>query len=71
MGAYFFDGGQLLDRENNNIGEEEELEDVELKGIHVATWEKKDGLLVVPREHRLEVRHQHHDCQVAGHLGKH
>ena len=55
MDAYFFDKGQLLDLENDNVGEEEDVEDVEVEGIDVATWEKKNGLWVVPQEHRLEV----------------
>ena len=48
MDAHFFEEGQLLDLENNNVGEEEEAEDVELEGIHMATWEKKNGLWIVP-----------------------
>ena len=42
--ANFFDAGQLLDLENDNAGEEEDAEDIELEGIDVATWEKKNGL---------------------------
>ena len=30
MDAHFFNEGQLLDLENNNVGEEEDAEDVEL-----------------------------------------
>ena len=71
MDAHFFDEGQLLDLENDDVGEEEDAEDVELGGIDVATWEKKNGLWVVPPEHWLEVLRQHHDCQVAGHWGRH
>ena len=70
MNAHFFDEGQLLDLENCDVGEEEDAEDVELEGIVVATWEKKNGLWVVPQEHRLEALRQHHDSQVAGHGGK-
>ena len=44
MDAHFFDEEQLLDLENDNVGEEEDAEDVELEGIDVATWEKKNGL---------------------------
>ena len=33
----FFDEGQLLDLENDDVVEEEHAEDVELQGIHVAT----------------------------------
>ena len=71
MDAQFFDVGQLLDLENDDVGEEEDAEDVELEGIDVATWEKKNGLWVVRQEHRLEVLQQHHNSPVAGHWGKH
>ena len=36
MDAHFFDEGQLLDLENDDVGEEEDAEDVELEGIDVA-----------------------------------
>jgi len=49
---------------NKNEGK---AEDVELEGIHIAAWEKREGLWVVPEEHRVEVLRQHHDSQVAGH----
>ena len=55
MDAHFFDEGQLLDLENDDVGEEEDAEDVALEGIDVATWEKENGLWVVPQEHRLDV----------------
>ena len=71
MDTHFFDEGQLLDLENHGVGDEEDTEDVKLEGIDVATWEKKNGLLVVPQENRLELLRQHHDSQVAGHWGKH
>ena len=71
MDADFFDEGQLLDLENHSIGNEEDTEDVELEGIDVATWENKNGVLVISQENRLEVLRQHHDSQVAGHWGKH
>ena len=44
MDAQFFDEGQLLDLKSDNVGEEEDAEDVEVEGIDVATWEKKNGL---------------------------
>ena len=44
MDAYIFDEVQLLHLKNNNVGEEEGAEDVELEGIDVATCEKKNGL---------------------------
>ena len=68
---HFFDEGQLLNLENDYAGEEEDTQDVELQGIDVATWEKKNGVCVVPQEHRLEVLGQHHDSQVAGHWRRH
>ena len=70
MDVHFFNKGQLLDLENDDVGEKD-VEDVELEEIDVATWEKKNGLWVVPQEHRLEVLRQHHDSQVAGHWGRH
>ena len=66
----FFDEEQLLDLENDDTGEEEDAEDVELEVIDVATWEKKNGLWVVLQEHRLEVLRQHHDSQMAGHWAR-
>ena len=48
MDAHIFDEGQLQDLEYDNVGNEENAEDVELEGIDVATWEKKNGLWVVP-----------------------
>ena len=65
------DKGQLLDLENNDVGEKEGMEDMELEGIDVVTQEKKTGLWVVLQEHLLEVLHQNHDSQVAGHWGRH
>ena len=55
MEAHFFDEGQLLDLENDDTEEEEDADDVELEGIDLATWEKKNGLWVVQQEHRSEV----------------
>jgi len=68
MEAKFFHEGQLLDLGEDNEGN---AEDVELEGIDVAGWEKKDGLWVVLQENRLEVLKQHHNSQVAGHWGRH
>ena len=67
MDTYFFDEGQLLDLENDDIGVEEDAGGVELQGINVATWEKKYGLWVVPQQHRLKVLVQYLESQVAGH----
>ena len=44
MDVHFFDEGQLLDLENNPVREEEDAEDMELQGIDVAPWEKKNRL---------------------------
>ena len=55
MNTHYFDERQFLDLENDDVGEEEDAEDVELQGIDVATWEKQNGLWVVPQAHRLEV----------------
>ena len=38
----FLDERQLMDYNNNNIREEKDIEDVELEGIDVARWEKKN-----------------------------
>ena len=37
MDVYFSDEGQLLDLENEDVGEEKDMEDVALEGIDVAT----------------------------------
>ena len=71
MHTQLFHEGQLLDLENDDVGEEENAEEVELEGIDVATWEKKNGLWVVPHEHRLEVLCQYHDSQGAEHCRRH
>ena len=67
MDVHFFDKGQRLDLENDYIGEEEDLKDVEFEGIDVVTWKKKNRLWVGPQEHTLEVLTQYYDNQVAGH----
>ena len=69
--AHFFQEKHLLELANDNIAEEEDAEDVELKGIDVATHEKKNELWVVPQERRLEVLRQHHNSHVAGQWGRH
>ena len=61
MDIHFFDEGQLLDLKIDDLGEEEDAEDLELEGIDVATWEQKNRLSVGLQEHRLEVLHHHHD----------
>ena len=64
MEAYFFNEGQLLNLKNNYIRDEEDLEDVELEGIDIPTWKRKNWFSVVLQEHRLEVLRQHHDGPV-------
>ena len=71
MEARFFDEGQLLDLEEDDAEERGGADNVELEAINVASWEKNNGLWVVPEEHKLEVLRQHHDSQVAGHWGRH
>jgi len=71
MEARFFIEGQLLDLEEDDAEERGDADDVELEAIDVASWEKKNGLWVVPEEHKLEVLRQHHDSQVAAHWGRH
>ena len=44
MESYVFDEGQLLDLENDDVGEKENVEDIELQEIDVGTWETKNGL---------------------------
>ena len=45
--ANFCNLGQLLELENDNVAEEEDMKDVELEGIDVAAWEKKNIFCVV------------------------
>ena len=44
MNAHIFNEWQLLDLKKNDIGEEEDAEDMELEGIDVVSWEMKNGL---------------------------
>jgi len=70
MEARFFNEVQLLDLEEDDIEEREDADDVELEAIDGASWEKKNGLCVVPEVHKLEVLRQHHKSQVAGYWGR-
>ena len=63
----FFGERQLLELENDNVGEEQDMEDIELEGINMTTWEKKNRVRIVTLEYRLEVLYCYHDTQVAGH----
>src|SRR5437879_1245690 len=71
MEGQYFEEQQLLDLEEDNDGEEEEAENMELEGIDVAGWDKRNRHQVVLEEYRLDVLRQHHDSQVAGHWGRH
>ena len=42
MDIHFFNEGQLLELENDNVVEVEDAEDVELARINMAIWEKKN-----------------------------
>ena len=44
MDTDFVDEVQLRDLENDDVGEEEDAEDMELEGIDVVTLEKKNAL---------------------------
>ena len=56
---------------NHDVGEEQDVEDLELERIYMATCEKKNRLWEVPQEHRLKVLQQHHNSQVAGDWRRH
>ena len=71
MDVKFFEEGQLLDLGKDENDDECNAEDIELKGIDVSKWDKRNGLWLFPQEHRLEVLRLHHDSQVAGHWGRH
>lgn len=44
MNANFFDEEQLLDPENDDVGEGENMKELELEVVVEAIWEKKNGL---------------------------
>jgi len=75
MEAQFFNEGQLIDLEqynDNAIGEGGTVaENVEMEGIDVARWEKRDELWV-PSPGGIPTRGAApaHDSQVAGHWGR-
>ena len=46
MDAHYVEEGQVLVLENENIGEEGGMKDVEIERVDVVTWEKKNGLWV-------------------------
>ena len=53
---HVFNTGQLLDFENDDVGEQEDVTDVELEGINAAISQTKNLLGVVLHECRLEVQ---------------
>ena len=67
MDTFFFDDAQLLELKYDDNGEEEDAEAVELEGIDMSTWEKKNRHWVVPEESGLEILCLHYDTQVAEH----
>ena len=42
--AQFFDEVQLLDQDNDDVGDDENVEDMQIKEIDMVTRERKDGL---------------------------
>ena len=44
LNVHFFDEGHLIHSENNDVGEEEDTEDVYLEEIDVVIWEIKNWL---------------------------
>ena len=68
MEMMFFEDGQLLvDEEDKEL----EVKDIDLQGIDISGWEKKDGLWVVLEVHKIDMLRQHYDSQVVGHWGRH
>ena len=57
MDAHFLNKGHLLEFKNDNVGEEENVDHVELDRINVVIWEQKNRVCIVLQEHRLEVLH--------------
>ena len=45
--AHFFNERQLRDLKYDDVGEDEHTKDMELEGIDMATWEKKNRVQVV------------------------
>lgn len=44
MEGHFLNIGKLMEIENDDVGEEEDAEDLEIDGVDAATWEKKNRL---------------------------
>ena len=71
MDAKFFADVQLLNLGEDKNDNEGNAEDIELEGIDVSKWDKRNRLWLVAEEHRLKVLLQHHHGQVAGYRGRH
>ena len=71
MHAKIFHEAQLLDLEEDENNNEGKAEDIKLEEMALLKWDKRNGLWLVPEEHRLEVLRQHHNSQVAVHWGTH
>ena len=54
MHAKFFEKGQLLNLGEDENDNEGNAGDLELEGIELSKWDKRNGLWLVPEEHRLE-----------------
>ena len=61
----------MLDLENNNVGEQEDMEDVELEGIDLVTQANKNRHSVFSQEYKLEVLCRHHNSKVTGDWRRH
>ena len=61
MDTPFFKEGQVLDLGNNNVLEEKDVKDVEVKEIDMAIWEKENRIRVVLQKYRLEVLWLHNN----------
>ena len=55
MDAKFCEEGQLLDLGEDENDNEGNADDIELAGIDVSKWDKRNGLWMVSEEHRLKV----------------
>ena len=67
MDAQFLEEGQLLDLEEDENDNQGTADDMALEGIDVSKRDKRNGLVLVSEEHKVEVLRQDHDSQVAGH----
>ena len=61
MDTNIFVEEQLPDLGNNHIAEEDNGKDVELDGIEIDTWKKKNKVYVLLQQHEIEGIHQYYD----------